>query len=268
MSTVNRYIGKLRTEGLGAILRRRYRWYRARISVNNRAIGRLVELSGNRIRIAGLRFSVDAPSISTAHKSTLFFGLHEIDERALLQRWLPKNLPLVEFGGGLGVVSCIANRLLERRDRHIVVEANPYLLDLLTTNKKLNRAGFQILNRALSYGAETATFSIDSSFVGSRVAGPNAAMVSVATTSLEDILNQSGFEQCSVVCDIEGAEIQLVEHELEVIKRRVPFLLIELHPYAVGQERVDRMVESLRDAGYRTRDECGQNIVLVRDGPG
>ena len=222
--TTNRYIGKLRAEGLGAILRRRYLWYR------DRTVGRLVELSGNRIRIGGLKFSVDSPGIDTVDKSTLFFGPHQLDERALVERWLPKNLPVVEFGGGLGVVSCMANRLLERPDRHVVVEANPFLLDLLATNRNLNRCSFQILNRVLTYGAEMAEFSLDSSFVSSRVGGSSGSMVSVPTTSLERILNEAGFEQCSVVCDIEGAEIQLVEHEIDVIRRRAPFLLIELHP--------------------------------------
>lgn len=266
--TTNRYIGKLRAEGLGAILRRRYLWYRDMIRINNRTVGRLVELSGNRIRIGGLKFSVNSPGIDTAHKSTLFFGLHEIDERALVERWLPKNLPVVEFGGGLGVVSCMVNRLLERPERHVVVEANPFLLDLLTINRNLNRCSFQILNRVLTYGAEMAEFSLDSSFVSSRVGGSSGSMVSVPTTSLEGILNEAGFEQCSVVCDIEGAEIQLVEHEIDVIRRRAPFLLVELHPKTVGQDAVDRMIASLRDAGYRIQDKSGQNVALVRDGPG
>jgi FkbM family methyltransferase len=266
--TTNRYIGKLRTEGLGAILRRRYLWYLSMIRINNRTVGRLVELSGNRIRIGALKFSVNSPGIDTAHKSTLFFGLYEIDERALVERWLPKDLPVVEFGGGLGVVACMANRIMDWPDRHVVVEANPYLLDLIATNRNLNRCSFQILNRVLAYGAETAEFSLDSSFVGSRVGGSSGSTVSVPTTSLEGILNEAGYEQCSVVCDIEGAEIQLVEHEIDVIRRKVPFLLIELHPMTVGQDAVDRMIESLQDAGYRVQEKSGQNVVLVRDGPG
>jgi len=266
--TANRYIGKLREEGLGAIFRRRYLWYRDMIRINNHTVGRLVELSGNRIRIGDLKFSVNSPGIDTAHKSTLFFGLHELDERALVERWLPKGLPVVEFGGGLGVVSCMANRLLERPDLHVVVEANPHLLDLLTTNRNLNRCSFQILNRVLAYGAESVEFSLEPSFVGSRVGGSSGSMVSVATTSFEGVLNEAGFEQCSVVCDIEGAEVQLVEHEIDMIRRRAPFLLFELHPMTVGQDAVDRMLNSLRDAGYRIQDQSGQNIALVRDGPG
>jgi FkbM family methyltransferase len=209
---------------------------------------------------------VDSPGIETAHKSTLFFGLHELDERALVERWLPKNLPVVEFGGGLGVVSCLPNRLLERPDRHGVVEANPYLLDLLRTNRNLNRCRFRLINRVLAYGADNAEFGLDSSFVGSRVGESNGSMVSVPTPSLDGILNETGFEQCSVICDIEGAEIQLVEHEIEVIRRKAPFLLIEIHPNIVGQNAVDRMLESLRDAGYRLEEKRGQNIALVRDG--
>jgi FkbM family methyltransferase len=264
--TTNRYIGKLRKEGLTAILRRRYQWYRDMIRVNNRTVGRLVELLGNRIRIGGMWFSVDSPRILTAHKSTLLFGLHEIHERALVKRWLPRELPAVEFGGGLGVVSCITNRLLKQPDRHVVVEANPYLLDLLTTNKNLNRCSFQILNRVLAYWVDLAEISIAPMFVESRVGVPSQTMASVPTTSLESILNEMGFEECSVVCDIEGAEVQLVQHEIDVIRRRVPFLLMELHPAIVGQDALDGLINSFRDAGYRIQDQSGQNVVLVREG--
>ena len=258
------YLRKMQSEGLPKILRRRYLWYRDMIRINNRTVGRLVELTGNQIRIGELKFSVNSPGIHTAHKSTLFFGLHEIDERALVARWLPQDLPVVDFGGGLGVVSCMANRRLKQPDRHIVVEANPCLLDLLTTNRDLNRCHFQVVNKVLAYGAEKAEFSLDASFVGSRVGGSSGSTVSVATTSLESILNEAGFEQCSVICDIEAAEIELVAHEIDVLRARVPFLLIELHPSIVGQNAVDRMIDALQTAGYKLQEKSGQNVAVVR----
>jgi hypothetical protein len=46
----NRYMSKLRDEGLSAIVMRRYRWYRDTIRINNLTVGQLVELLGNRIR--------------------------------------------------------------------------------------------------------------------------------------------------------------------------------------------------------------------------
>ena len=53
---------------------------------------------------------------------------------------------IVEFGGGIGVISCLANRRIGQRDRHIVVEANPHLIPLLEKNRSLNRCAFTVVN--------------------------------------------------------------------------------------------------------------------------
>src|SRR6476620_7340833 len=105
-------------------IRRRARWYLGRLQVNNPIVGRLVELSGNRLGRDGLTYSVESPNITRGHKSTLLFGLHEMEERRLIKSWLPANLPLIELGGGLGVVSCLANKTIIRPEQHVVVEAN------------------------------------------------------------------------------------------------------------------------------------------------
>ena len=112
MNSLSHYFERLHRDGLATILKRKldYRWGQFR--VDNYTVGRLVELTGNKVWIEGLKFSVNCPDITTRHKSTIFFGLHEIEERALLNRWLPADLPIVEIGGGLGVVSCLANRKL------------------------------------------------------------------------------------------------------------------------------------------------------------
>src|SRR4051794_28707427 len=64
--SVLRIWSKIHREGLGTILRRRLDWYRYLICINNRPVGRLVEILGNRVRIEGLVFSVDSPSIETS----------------------------------------------------------------------------------------------------------------------------------------------------------------------------------------------------------
>src|SRR5579859_6129189 len=93
-------------------LQRRLGWYKVRLQINNPIVGRAIELTGNRVRMDGNTYSVDCPYISTGHKSTIAFGLHEIEERMLVKKWLPRDTPVLELGGGLGVVSCLINRKL------------------------------------------------------------------------------------------------------------------------------------------------------------
>jgi FkbM family methyltransferase len=259
------YMRRIHQDGLPAILRRRLWWYWSRIRINNRTVGRIVELMGNRIRVEGMVFSVDSPMIETSHKSTLFFGLHEIEERALLDRWIPATLPVVELGGGLGVVACLTNRKLVRREEHIVVEANPGLAVVLERNRDLNGCRFQVVNKALANEAEAVEFSINSSFVSSRIGASSAETVSVPATSLKVIADASRFDQFSLVCDIEGAEGALVEREIATLRQRVRFFLVEIHPRYLGTEGVSRMVHALEGAGFTLRDRSGDNWVFTRE---
>jgi FkbM family methyltransferase len=262
------YINRVRQQGLSAIVRRRLCWYRdlARVKfVRNRMLGRIIELTGNRVRLDGMLFSTDSPLIQPTEKSALFVGLHELDERTLLSRWLPVELPLVEFGGGLGVVSCAANRKLVTRENHIVVEANPEITLVLERNRDLNGCQFQVVNKALAYGAETVEFNIQRNFLSSRIGSDPAKVVSVPTTSLKAVADAAGFDQMSVICDTEGAEASMVERELDTLRQRVRFLLVEIHPGFLGDAVASRLVETLQASGFTLRERSHHNWAFTRN---
>lgn len=264
---MKRYLEKLRSEGIATILARRYSWYRSWLMINNPAVGKLVELSGNRIKIDGLRFSVNCPQVATAHKSTLWFGRHELEERELLRRFLPADQPVVELGGGLGVVSCLANRQLSTPERHVVVEAIPSLAHLVEQNRDLNGCRFQVINAALAYGFPTVTFSIHDNFVGSRLDADFGTSVSVPSITVAQIVDQAAFDRFSLICDIEGAEADLVAHELGLITDRAVFVLVEIHPTILGEDGANRVVEEFTRAGFRLAERVGSNWAFVGPNP-
>lgn len=264
---MKKHFEKLRREGITTILARRYSWYRSWLMINNPAVGRLVELTGNRINIEGLRFSVNCPQVTTAHKSTLWFGRHELEERELLRRFLPADHPVVELGGGLGVVSCLANRQLANPARHVVVEAIPSLAKLVEQNRDLNGCRFQVINAALAYGSPTVTFGIHNNFVGSRLDGEFGMSVSVRSITVAQIVDEADFDRFALICDIEGAEADLVTHELGLIADRAVFVLVEIHPAILGEDRADRVVAQLTRAGFRLQERVGSNWAFVGPNP-
>jgi FkbM family methyltransferase len=262
------FLNKLRQDGPRAIIERRLRWYRNIVAtkcVRSRTIGRVVELLGNRVRIDGLVFSTDSPVIDTRDKSAMLVALYELSERTLVGRWLPAHLPIVEFGGGLGIVSCVANRKLAKREQHVVVEANPRIVGLLEQNRDLNHCGFQVVNKALAYGAESVKFTFQSNFLSGRVGDESAEVATVPATSLQAVADASGFDQISVICDAEGAEAFLVKQELETLRQRVRFLLVEIHPEFLGNEGVSQVVETLEASGFTLRERSGDNWAFTRD---
>lgn len=212
-------------------------------------IGRLVELAGNRVTLEGLTFSVSNPLIKTREKGLIYLGLHESHEIALVHRHLSARLPVIELGGGIGIVSCIVNRTLAHPRDHIVLEANPDLILTLGTNRGINQCEFRIQNAALAYGRPDITLAIDA-FAASKIGGTGQRMVQVATTTLARLLRETGFARINLVADIEGAEVDLVEQEGTLISQRVQTLILETHPHCTGVERTARMLAAIASLGF------------------
>ena len=106
--------------------------------------------------------------------------------------------------------------------------------------------------QAPAHGTDTVEFGVHPRFTASRIGG-SGATVSVPATSLEAIADEAGFDQISLICDVEGAEVVLVERELDTLRRRVRLLLVEIHPQIIGEEAAAGIVRALEASGFLLR---------------
>jgi hypothetical protein len=176
--------------------------------------GKLVERSGNRVRLDGCRLDVGSSIFSTFQRGCLWLSRHEEPERIAVGRYLDPALPVVELGASTGMLSCLINRRLRHPDHHVAVEANPDLIPVIHANRQLNNASFTVVHAAVAY---------DQRF---------------------------NFDRATLVCDIEGMEIDLWRREREVIVNHVVWLIVELHEPISGTEAVTGFIRELRADGF------------------
>lgn len=213
-------------------------------------VGKFVEIRGNVVTLDGCRFSVNNPAISTALKSRFLFDRYETPERDALKQFLNPELPVIEFGGSIGIISCLTNKKLYHPSRHIVVEANPDLLPLLEENRDRNGCRFTILHRAVAYGSNQVTFHQDDEFLAGSIQRVTSKSVQVPTISLRDIIAEYDFEPCTLICDIEGGEIDLVQYEADTLRHSVATLVLEAHGKLIGADVTDNMLLMLKTIGF------------------
>jgi len=220
----------------------------------NWCYGKLLERRGNVVKIDGCTFSLDSPAITTQSKSKFMFDQYEKPEREAVMRFLDPALPVVEFGGSIGVVSCLTNRKLEHTESHVVVEANPVLVPLLIRNRNLNNCKFVVLPKMIGYGGDVGTFfaNSDNFVIGTGISTESESLqrVEVPTIDLRSILNEYGFQRCTLICDIEGGESDLLKYEADVLKDRVQTLILEVHEWSLGKNRVAEIFTELRNLGF------------------
>ena len=221
------------------------------------SIGRRIEAQGNRVEMSGLVFSVDNPMIHVRMKSTLADGSYEEGERMLIERFLPSDLPVIELGGAIGVVSCFTNRMLVRPEQHVVVEANPSLISTLSLNRDLNHCQFTVRQAALGYDSDQVDFYAGSTFLTGSLEPGSLRSVRVPSITLGRLLDEADFPRACLIADIEGAEASLVERESDVLRSRIRWFIFEFHPPVLGPDRTEKLFDQLQAIGFQERARDG-----------
>lgn len=211
-----------------------------------RIIDNLIEKT---VVLNGCSFSLRGINVEGL-RNGLLNGDYEQFERDAVQDYVSPQLPVIELGGCLGVVGCITNRLLQRPEKHVIVEANPKVIPLMKANRKRNNCSFEILNRAIAYDTNSIEFSPAEDFASNSLREHSrGALVRVKTTGLSEIVVARGFERFTLICDIEGHEAELVEREPEVLCQ-ADLIIMETHARLIGEDRNQAMVRRLEALGF------------------
>ena len=178
------------------------------------------------------RYKTPKNYCSDTVRSMIFFGFYEGAEMRLIKQYLPANIPVVELGSSLGIVSSTAINCLDVNTPYTCVEANPFLKDYIDYNiKKFNplKKNYNIINCAIAYNSNgfidmhISKNNTESSIV-QKGNSLKSNITSVKAITLVEIIN----EPFTLICDIEGAEIDVLTNDAKALDN-CKHLFIELH---------------------------------------
>lgn len=235
--------------------------------VTNAFFGKIVaKLFADKIPHRGFKIDTSLASVTAATKASLFFRAYESSEYRFVRDYLPKDANVIELGGSLGVISCVIRRKIDANMQLVVVEADPLLAKAVQNNLAINGCDQDttVKNVAVAYGMGDAIhFERGPNNVSGQIAkqaGVNT--ITVQATTLADIVRECGFEDFCLVCDIEGVEWMILEHEPELLaKAKMIIMEAHSHPdYGSDNDFVSRISET---TGLKLIDRHGSTIVLI-----
>lgn len=212
------------------------------------------------VRLDGCTFTLDISDQDV--KLRLVRKQYEEFERHAVQQHIRPGLPVVELGGCIGVVACVTNSVLRKGISHVVVEANPRAIPVIEANRDLNRCEFEIVNAAIAYDRPTVTFCPSLSLDSNSLRDNSwSDAVTVNAISLRDIVNGKQIGSFMLICDIEGHEYDLVQHEADIL-RRAEIIILETHARIIGEAKNAELLEKLKEIGFKKIDEEATVLVL------
>jgi FkbM family methyltransferase len=235
-------------------------WRRLRQAVKERA--------GATYELDGVRFML--PPWADDVKRNILKGHYEEAERRLVAKWLDGSRTVVELGGAFGIVSGIVGARLGRDVRHIVVEANPALVEFCRDNAGAGRpdgAPVTAIGAAIAYGVDGhADFWPSGAFLGSHLArAGDSGTIRVPATTLRKVLADRDVGEFDLVCDIEGAELDLLRNDADTLTH-CRLAIIEVHPdvFADKGSCEQDFVNLLTSAGLEIVDRDA-NVLVARN---
>lgn len=198
------------------------------------------DFHGNEIHLPG--------HLQSAMQWMVLNGQYEEAERRLVERFLSPDVPVVELGGSLEVLSSYIGGRINPTTPFVVLEANPEIVELCRRNATADgtRSNVHVINAALAYDSDTVSFHASRKVHVSRLASPESpGNVTVPATNLAQLLHEQRIEnEFALICDIEGAEWDLHLRDGDALGR-CALAIIELHPTLL--ERHGRTVQSFLD---------------------
>lgn len=177
----------------------------------------------------GCRFEVPRDLTDRYFRGAFALGWYEKEERKYLKEHLPAQATVLELGGCLGVVSCIANRLLADPSQHVVVEANPRLVPWIEKNRSANGAGFTVEHCMLSEQPVNDFYLHDQIVCGSNK-HRSGQRIQVPGLSPEQLQQKHGLHFDHLIMDIEGGELFFFRNHQPFLSQ-LKAIYMEIHPF-------------------------------------
>lgn len=157
---------------------------------------------------------------------------YEEPEARMVKKYISNGFNVIELGGCYGIISALIRKQIGPHAKHIIVEADSTLAEVCMDNANLentvNKA--EVVVAAVDYsGSDEITFASGQNAHVGHIALEGELGFQVPTTTLAEQVSKLPEKNYILVCDIEGAELDLFENEKRTLSR-AHLLILETHP--------------------------------------
>ncbi len=219
--------------------------------------------------IKGLKFDCSSKQISSHTKAQIFFGIYESAEYRFCKKYIKDGSNIIELGSSIGLISSFISKTKSPKNI-LAVEANPDLIPVIRSNFSLNDVNnHTICNKAIgrdklqklwfSKGTDNTTGSI------SEIESFGA--IEVTCTTLSELVDQAGFENYVLICDIEGAEVDILNETNDGLKL-CKLLIIEIHTTERSGRSysIENIVGLIENKDFEIMERYGNSFVFRKIG--
>jgi FkbM family methyltransferase len=235
--------------------------------ITARPVGMLIRfVSGGVIKRHGCIFTIKSKLVRPEIIASIFFNIYESTEIRFIKKYLRSDLPIIELGTSIGIISSIVR--FKNSNSLFCIEANRDLIPIIESNFRLNKIDdFRIMNVAIGYLNNGKLFFVPGrNNTSGRLSDKETdGSIEVKMWTFESIIRECNIGQYILICDIEGAEAQILEYDTASLFQ-CKQIIIETHEGELNGKKFtpSSLKAKISELGFRLRDEYGPNYVFER----
>jgi FkbM family methyltransferase len=228
------------------------------------AMAKYRAIAGAVAEVEGIKLQM-GPHISTKVQNAIYGGKYEEEEVQILKSHLSDDDIIMELGTGLGLVSSYCAKHADSKNV-FTFEANPSLEAHIRQNFELNNVSPSLQICLLGEEEGEQNFYLMKDFWSSSTERSDKdklrEIVKIPVKSFNKEIQR--IDPTFLILDIEGGEYDLFQY---ATLHNVQKILIELHPYTIGEEKSQFVKNKLADAGFKVVDvyphDSGNEVLLL-----
>lgn len=209
---------------------------------------------------------IKIPTTLTDYKfrGRFFYDTYEVEERQYLKKYITPNATVLELGSCIGFVSVFTNKLLNDPSKHVVVEANPYLIEHIKYNRDINNSKFQVFSGAISKKKKE-TFSVHNLIVGGSTKRETGHKIEVNCGTFKELKSRYNLNFDTLIMDIEGGELYISENFKSDLKT-FKIIMMEIHPFMgiLSIEEAKKCEDNFKSIGFELL-ERNKNVLIWKN---
>jgi FkbM family methyltransferase len=218
---------------------------------------------GEVVTSRGLKFPANPEILKGRVLKLLRTNAYEEKESVAALRVVKPEDTVLELGGGIGYMSTLV--AVKRRVRAVhSFEANPHLIPYIRSVHAANGLdNAHVTNAILGKRKGSVDFYVRSNLLGSSLSlledeTDPPVPVKVEVLNASQVMKE--IRPTVLICDIEGAEVDLIpQMDLSSLRAAV----IELHPQWIGPEGVNKVFRAFMEAGLAYYHRGSTNKVVT-----
>lgn len=217
------------------------------------------------LTLHGITIPLMPDEVSPVIWHSIISGQYEAKEAKWVHKAVNSHDRVLELGSGIGVITSLIAKI---SDVHVwAFEANPATAALAKRVIDLNTDGNVVLSQGIlgAGEAQSCDFYVRKDLWMSSMdknQGPYEEVISLTSTNIDTFIQQHKINV--IVMDIEGAELDLLQHaDLTGVER----IFLELHDHLYGLAGIREMTKALAAKGYAydPRGSFGPCVLFSND---